>query len=172
MTCQEIIGKIYSDKRFVDLIGKTKPVELQDELRQEVAMILLNYDCKKIKELHKKKELFNFVAGIVWYTAKYNNNDFYKKFKKSYFQECFKQEEYFNFLQGKEIPYSAVIKARTALNEKMNKNANEAHESMIFEKYVELRNCQKVADYFNIPHIHVFKVVKKTKEELKKIING
>ena len=169
MTCQEIIGEIYSDKRFVDLIKKIKPEYLQDELRQEVALILLNYDCKKIKSLYKKKELFNYVAGIVWYSSTYNNNDFYKKFKKVDIKQ---NVEYFNSLKGTEIPYSAHIKARSILNEKLNKNANEAHESMIFEKYVELRNLQKVADYYNIPHLHVFNVVKKTREELKKAINN
>lgn len=169
MTCQEIIGEIYSDNRFDELIKKIKPVELQDDLRQEVALVLLNYDCRKIKSLHKKKELFIFIAGIVWKMSTYRNNKFYKDFKKNNSDKII---EYLRSKEGKEIPYSAIERAINILNNKLNKNANEAHESMIFEKYVELRNLQKVADYFNIPHIHVFNVVKKTKEELKKAINN
>jgi hypothetical protein len=169
MTCQEIIGEIYSDKRFIDLIGKTNPVELQDELRQEVALVLLNYNCIKIKSLYKKNELFKFVAGVVWTIGFKKNHKYYKTFKKKYDN---KLEEYFRSKEGKEIPDSAIQIAIKILNDKLNKNANEAHESMIFEKYVELRNLQKVADYYNIPHIHVFNVVKKTREELKKAINN
>jgi uncharacterized protein with HEPN domain len=48
----------------------------------------------------------------------------------------------------------------------------EAHESIIFNKYVELRSCVDVAKYFDIPKDHVFAVVKKMKHELKKAING
>jgi hypothetical protein len=58
------------------------------------------------------------------------------------------------------------------LNHKLTINANEAHESIIFKKYVELKSCTKVAEYFKIPKSHVFMVVKKTKQELKKAINN
>ena len=56
--------------------------------------------------------------------------------------------------------------ANNKLDEKLRLSANDAHESIIFKKYVELKSCKKVADYFNIPKKHVFLVVKKTKEEL------
>jgi uncharacterized protein with HEPN domain len=48
----------------------------------------------------------------------------------------------------------------------------DAHESIIFQKYVELRSCVDVAKYFDIPKDHVFAVVKKMRNELKRAING
>ena len=74
--------------------------------------------------------------------------------------------------QGTEIPASVAVKAQKVLDKKMEIDANNAHESIIFKKYVELRNCQKVADYFKIPRLHVLQVVKKTKTELKHAINN
>lgn len=169
MTCQEIISKIYLDEKFNDLIKKIKPVELQDDLKQEVALVLLNYECTKIKYLYKKKELINFACGIIWKVGTLQKGKFYKDFKNDNAEKIY---DYLRSKSGREVSSSAIDKAKKVLSDKMNKNANEAHESMIFEKYIELRNLQKVADYFNIPHLHVFNVVKKTKEELKKIINN
>jgi uncharacterized protein with HEPN domain len=58
------------------------------------------------------------------------------------------------------------------LTKKLDIDANNAHEAILFNKYVELRSCQKVADYFMIPRKHVMNVINKTKKELKTKLNG
>ena len=62
--------------------------------------------------------------------------------------------------------------AKQILNDKIDKGPNDAHESIIFNKYVELKSSDKVAEYFKIPKCHVYKVIKKTKNELKKALNN
>ena len=153
---------------FNKLLSKIEPIELQDDLKQEVALVLLSYDCKKISKLYKKNELLKYTLQIVWNLGVLSKGSFYKVYKKN---QVDKAVEYLRSQLGNEIPVKASAIAKKVLKEKLDKNPNDAHESIIFNKYVELRSCKKVADYFMIPHLHVFNVVKKTKEELKQAIN-
>lgn len=153
---------------FNKLLSKIEPIELQDDLKQEVALVLLSYDCKKISRLYKKNELLKYTLQIVWNQGVLSNGSFYKTYKK---KDIDKAIDYLRSQLGNEIPVKASQIAKKVLKEKLEKNPNDAHESIIFNKYVELRSCKKVADYFMIPHLHVFNVVKKTKEELKQAIN-
>ena len=169
MRCNELIERLYTNKKVVELISKIKPVELQDDLRQELAMALLNMDCDKLISIEKNGNVLGFALAIVWKMGTLQKTDFYKKFKKSDHQEAL---QWLKHLQGNDVNYRLINYANKLLEAKMSKDANEAHESIIFKKYVELRHLQKVADYFDIPKIHVFQVVKKMKNELKKELRG
>lgn len=164
--CNEIIIELYNDKRINELIGKIKPTELQEDLKQELMVILLEQNCSKLKELKQSNALLHYVIRIITNMAMSNNSPFFYKYKKN---DIHKAVEYFRTLGG-EYPIHLADYAKKDLEKKLLSNANEAHESMIFSKYVEIRNCQKVADYFGVPHKHVFDVVKKTKTHLKTLI--
>lgn len=166
--CNDIVVEIYQNDKINNLISKVKPTELQDDLRQELALILLSYDCPKLIKLQNDGNLTAFVLRIIINMGMSNNSRFFYKYKKS---ELTKAIEYCNTLIGNYPIHLADI-ANEILDAKLTKNPNEAHESMIFSKYVELRNCKGVAEYFGIPHKHVFDVVKKTKKQLKKQINN
>lgn len=166
--CNEYIEQIYLNPKVNTLISKIKPIELQDDLRQEMAMVLLNYDCEKLIQISKEGKLVPFVISIIWKMGTMQKGNFYKVYKKNDYDKAI---EYLQSFTGKEIPMSSAKIASNILEKKLNLNANDAHESMIFTKYVEMRSCSKVANYFGIPHLHVSIVVRKTKKELKTIIN-
>lgn len=166
--CSKYIESMYVHPKVNELLGKIKPVELQDDLRQELALVLLNYNCKKIIALNKEGSLLAFTLKILWKMGTGTKGEFYKIYKKSDIEENI---AYFKATIGEPWDNDLSNYAIDKLNHKLTINANEAHESIIFKKYVELNSCTKVADYFNIPKKHVFKVVKKTKDELKKTIN-
>lgn len=166
--CRNHIEVIYNHPAFNSLISKIKPFELQDDLKQEVALILLTKDCEQIIRLHEADELLQYSLKIVWNLATSKNTKFYKMFKKNDYDKLL---EYANTLTGSELVSDEQIKvAKTILNEKLNTNANTAHESILFSKYVELRSCDKVAKYYGIPAIHCYEVINKTRKELKKAI--
>ena len=167
--CQSHIESVYLHPKITTLISKIKPSELQDDLRQELAVILLEFDCQRLLELYAEGNLIKFALGIVWNLGATTNSPFYKKYKKNDYYQAI---DYFKSQKGLEIPIQSVALAQSILKSKMNMDANNAHESMIFEKYVELRSCKDVAAFFNITHYHVLDVVKKTKEELKKAIKN
>lgn len=166
--CHKYIEQIYTSQKVNDLLSKIRPEELQDDLKQEMALALLSLNCKKILDLNKRGKLLQYALGTIWTMGTMTKGNFYKTYKKNDFEKAL---EYLRLQLGNEIPIKASVIAKNLLKEKLEKNPNDAHESIIFNKYVELRSCKKVADYFMIPHLHVFNVVKKTKEELKKEIN-
>ena len=161
---------MYMNPKVTELLSKIKPVELQDDLRQELAMVLLNYNCKKIIQLNREGNLLGFTLRILWNMGTKTKGEFFKKYKK--FNPIYGTDYISNIVEDVEYTDEDLSNyAINKLNHKLTINANEAHESIIFKKYVELKSCTKVAEYFSVPKKHIFLVVKKTKDELKKAIN-
>ena len=90
---------------------------------------------------------------------------FYKKFRKNEYENAIAYLR--SLLSLPELDQRLAKIANERLIEKYVHDELQAHESILFNKYVELRSCKKVADYFNIPEKHVKDVIKKTKKELK-----
>ena len=149
------------------LIKNIKPKDLQDYLKQGLAIILLKYDCDKLKSIIFEGNFLGFVNNTLWNLATQSNNVFIRTYRK---QDTHKLIEYLYSLKYKE--FKGGIIADNHLMKKMYNNAKDAHEAIIFRKYVECRNMKEVAKYFNIPHKHVFIVVSNVKKELKKIIKN
>lgn len=166
--CHHIIEEFYKDDNLKRILSKINPASLQDDLRQEFFLILLEYDCNELLRIKSTGNLTGFMLRILWNMAYSSTHPFYYKFKKSNLKEAI---EYFRVTSGKDIKLDAN-KAQNILDKKLEGSAKDAHESIIFQKYVEFRNCVKVAEYFGIPQQHVFEVVKQTKKQLKHEINN
>ena len=164
--CYGYIDKLFREKDLNRLLENIEPIELQDDLKQELAIILLKYDCDKLKSIIFDGKLIGFVNNILWNLATQSNNVFIRTYRKQDI-EC--AIEYFNRLENREIFAGRI--ADKHLEKKMKQSAKDAHEAIIFRKFVELRNMKEVAKYFNIPHKHVFIVVTNVKKELKERIN-
>ena len=167
--CSQYIEQIYKHPKVNELISKIQPTELQDEIRQEMAMALLSIDCNKIIKLNKDDKLLPYTLKMVWYMGTGNNNEFKRKFKK---KNNINYYDLINVNSGNIVPDYKVEMAKKILMDKIDKGPNEAHESIIFNKYLEFGSGNIVAKYFKIPKSHVFDVIKKTKAELKKAINN
>ena len=169
MNCNDIITQLYNNDKINELIGKMQPAELREDLKQELAIILLEYDCKELIKISKESNIIGFAMQIIWTMGTSTRSPFYYKYRKTDLDKAIK---YIRSQIGNSMPISAIIKAEQHLENKLKGNSMDAHESIIFKKYVELRSCVDVAKYFEIPKDHVFAVVKKMKHELKKAING
>lgn len=167
--CNEYIEIIYRHPKIAEFIGSIQPQELQADLRQEMAMALLEYDCDRLMQIHHRGELVQFTMGILWKMGRLQKGSFYKMFKRSTME---RDREYMRRLMPDMASDRMSAIALKVLNDKMVINANEAHESMIFHSYVELGTCKKVAEYYGIPKHHVDKVVSKCKAELKRKIKS
>jgi hypothetical protein len=167
--CNDIIQELYNNDKINDLILKIHPIELQQDLKQELAITLLEYDCDELIKISKEGNILGFVMQIIWTMGTSTRSPFYYKYRKSDLEKAI---EYIRLQVGKQMPISAIITAEQHLENKLQGNSMEAHESIIFKKYVELRSCVDVAKYFEIPKDHVFAVVKKMRNELKRAING
>ena len=163
--CKDYIVKIYTHPSICQTIAKIKPIDLQDDLKQELALCLLNYDCKKIFELQERDELIKFSMKILMSMATGTNNSFFRAYKKN---DINKAIEYFRSqIQLPTIPISLAVSAKKILDNKEQLDIYQAHESKIFNKYIELQSIRKVAAYYSVPPKHIQDVVAKVRAELK-----
>jgi hypothetical protein len=167
--CNDIIQQLYNNDKINDLIQKIHPIELQQDLKQELAITLLEYDCEKLIKISNEGNVLGFAMQIIWTLGTSTRSKFYKIFKQD---NNSKAVEYIRLQMGAEMPIGVIVKAERHLQNKLQGNSMDAHESIIFQKYVELRSCVDVAKHFDIPKDHVFAVVKKMRNELKRAING
>lgn len=97
-----------------------------------------------------------------------STSPFFYKYKKN---DIDKAVKYLEYLQAKALGSRESTLAQRILADKLQRSANDAHEAIIFQKYIELNSCVEVAKYFKIPKSHIYKVVNNCKAELKKAIN-
>jgi len=163
--CREAIKEVYLSPQIDALIKSVRPDHLQDDLRQEMALALLSIDCEKISEISASNGLMGYAIKIVTNMAFSSTSPFYKKFRKKEYDNAINYLRSLVILPELDIKLAKVADNR--LKEKYQEDELQAHESILFTKYVELRSCKKVADFYNIPEKHVKDVIKKTKKELK-----
>ncbi len=164
-TCNEIIQYVYLNPQIEQLIKSVRPSDLQDDLRQELALALLSIHCDKITEIWASNGLIGFSIKIITNMAFSSTSQFYKKFRKNDYDKAI------NYLKSQlklpELNPKFATLANERLIAKYGEDEMQAHEAILFTKYVEVRSCKKVADYFNIPEKHVKDIIRKTKLELK-----
>lgn len=81
MTRAEILSQFFTSKDFNDCIKKMEPVQLQDDLKAEVALILCEMPEDKVSGLWERKELKFYTVRIILNLIKSNTSPFYKKFR-------------------------------------------------------------------------------------------
>lgn len=165
--CREAIKEVYLSPQIDALIKSVRPEHLQDDLRQEMALALLSIDCEKISEIWASNGLIGYAIKIVTNMAFSSTSPFYKKFRKKEYENAIDYLRSLVILP--ELDMKLAKLADNRLKEKYQEDELQAHESILFSKYVELRSCKKVADFYNIPEKHVKDVIKKTKKELKQL---
>jgi len=162
--CNEIILKVYNSQELTNLLDKINPKAIRDDLRQEIALALMELPPKKIIDLWASNDLIRYALVMTWNMAIGKGHKFSKSHK---ILENIKAIEYINAIKPlPELPISMAYKAESILKSK-NKDIHDDHEARIFNKYVELGSARKVASYYRIPINHVCNIVNKVKSELK-----
>lgn len=165
--CHSIVEKVYTHPDILNLISKIQPESIRDDLRQEIAVSLLEQPCDKTVTLFVQDNLLRYAIKVVWIMATSKTSQFYIKYRKSDFKQAV---EYIRVMQqGCNILPSGVHKAKNILENPQSMQQD--HEARIFNKYIELGSSRSVAAYYGIPINHVCNVVAKVKKELKQIIN-
>lgn len=166
-TCNEIIEYVYNHKEICRLIKSVHPIDLQDDLKQEMAMALLSMDCDKIQTIHASNGIIGFSIKIITNMAFSSTSRFYKKFRQSDYDKAIEYLRCQTKLPELNPKFATIATDR--LNNKYLEDEMQAHEAILFTKYVEFRSCKKVAEFYNIPEKHVKDIIRKTRAELKQI---
>lgn len=167
MNKNQIIEFIYNNGQINHLIKSVRPESLQDDLRQEMALALLSIPEEKISEIWASNGLIGFTIKIITNMAFSSTSPFYKKFRKNDYQKAL--DYYRSLVKLPELNINFATIANKRLSLKYQEDEQQAHEAILFTKYVELRSCKKVSEFYNIPEKHVKDIIRKTKIELKNI---
>ena len=163
----KIIEYLYNHIDINRLINSVDPEHLRDDLKQEMALALLSMPDDKISEIWASNGLVGFTIKIITNMAFSSTSPFYKKFRKNDYQKAL--EYYRSQIKLPELNTNFANIAKKRLANKYQKDELQAHEAILFTKYVELRSCKKVADFYSIPEKHVKDIIRKTKQELRQL---
>lgn len=170
-SCNEIVESVYNNPDLLRLISKIKPESIRDDLRQEIAVSLLEQPCDRIEGLFRENNLLRYSMRVCWLMATSKESTFYRKFRRN---DLVKAVEYMRMVDlGPSVPESKGLIADKAVEILSSKNETvyDDHEARIFNKYVEIGSARKVAQYYNIPLKHVCAVVNKVKNELRCLLS-
>jgi bisphosphoglycerate-independent phosphoglycerate mutase (AlkP superfamily) len=87
MYCENdsIVSKIYASGVLDELLKNMGVKENDfDDLKQELAIILLEYNQDKLKEMYDKKQIKFFLVRVIQFQYFSKTSPFYKKYKKYY----------------------------------------------------------------------------------------
>jgi DNA-directed RNA polymerase specialized sigma24 family protein len=162
MNKETIITQMYLDKDISQAIGKMQPVELQDDLRQEIFLVLCEMDNDRLLGMWNSGYLKYFVVRTMLNMAKSDRSTFFNQFRRSFAEYC---DNYEKADEGAEI--------HEEMDSKLKQSMGELHwyEKNVFELYAENgRNILKLSRDTKIPYRSLFKTVTKVKKKLSKAV--
>ena len=77
----EIVAELYQSKEFNDCINRMEPDHLRDDLKAEVALILLETEERKLLEIHAAGALKFYTVRIILNLIQSKSSPFYKKYR-------------------------------------------------------------------------------------------
>jgi len=154
-----IIEKLYLDKDIMQAISKMQPVDLQEDLRQEMFLVLCEMPEEKLLQMYNDGYLKFFLVRTMLNMIKSDRSTFHNKFRKV-FEEV-----------DKKVDKAEVIDQELEkISVKLNSSINVLHwyEQEIFRLYSENgKNITKLSRQTRIPYRSLFKVIRKVRTYLK-----
>lgn len=151
-----IIAELWDSKDLNDTLKKKKPVEIQEDLKSELFLIICEIEENKLLELYNRKELKFYIVRIMLNLVQSSKNNFYKNYRN--FQEYNEEEkpdeidepiEIMQYIEGLYWYQKEILKLYTF---HFNKNAKELSRKT------------------GIPYMSLIRTLNQTKKELKKKI--
>ena len=158
----EILIEFWELTEVNNAISKMKPVELQEDLKSEVFLILCELPEEKLIALYDRKELKFYMVRIMLNLVQNKNNSFYKKYRN--FSELNSQEEI--VIQDDSPDISKIV------NKYFENLYWYQKEILRLYTYEFNKNAKKLSISTGIPYMSIIRTLNKTKQELKSKING
>lgn len=158
ITRNDIITNLYNDKDIAQAIGKMQPVELQDDLRQEMFMVLCEMNDERLLSLNESGFLKFYLVRTMLTMIKSDRSTFYKTFRKG-MDEWTGQKDLSNDISDDmEMMVSKMEKGLSVLH---------WYEKEIFKLYAENgMNIMEVSRLTKIPYRSLSMTIKKVKTYL------
>ena len=151
----EILIEFWQSKEVNAAFKKMHPVELQEDLKSEVFLILAELPHDKLIDLYEKKQLRFYVVRIMLNLVQNNKTPFYKKFR--------------NFVEftAKEV----VEVEQNDITSKIVDSFDDLHwyKKELIRLYAEEFNCnaKELSRSTKIPYMSIIRTLNIIKQELK-----
>lgn len=169
-----ILSDLFKSQGIANLLSKTNPEHLRDDLRQELFLALCEKPEKVIVDLHEKGQLQWYTVRVCWNMIASSSSPFHKKFRqyvKEYLEESTIEEvqsnfgrnahlsESFNEPEEKEQNHSRLVDAVKECMEGMY-----WYDREMLKNYAEKGSAGKLINSgLNIPKRSILATVKKAK---------
>lgn len=159
VTKNEIISKLYNDQDIANAIAKMNPVELQNDLRQEMFLVLCEMDDTRLIEMHKNGFLKYYLVRTMLTMIKSDRSTFHNKFRRIF-------QEIGCAVEDKPVP---VDENNEALHVGIETVMKELHwyENGIFKLYAENKNISELSRQTSIPYRSLSKTISDTRKKIK-----
>ncbi len=158
ITKNDIINQLYKDKDIAQAIGKMQPVDLQDDLRQEMFMVLCEMEEARLMQMHESGFLKFYLVRTMLSMIKSDRSTFFNKFRRQV------EEWGIQYDTKEEEPYPM-----DEMMYKLNKSMEVLHwyEKEIFKLYSESgMNIMELSRNTKIPYRSLSMTIKKVKTYL------
>jgi len=148
-----------------------QPIELQDDLKAEVILVVCELDEIKLKGLHERGELIFYVVRVILSMAKSSTNNFFKKYKLTN-EELHQEFTFVDIREDQPLQQTSYFE----LTDIEQRNEREKLEDLAIEKintldwyssellklYIKLGNYRAVEKETNIPFASIYQNIKKS----------
>jgi hypothetical protein len=156
----EILIEFWQSEEVNKAFSKMHPIELQDDLKSEVFLILAELPEQKLIDLYNKKQLRFYVVRIMLNLVQNSNNQFYKRYR--------------NFVEytAQEI----VESHQEDISHKVRLSVDDLHwyKKELLRLYTEEFKCnaKALSRDTGIPYMSIVRTLNITKSELKSKIRN
>lgn len=159
VTKNEIILNFYNDTDIADAIAKMNPVELQDDLRQEMFLVLCEMDATRLVDMHKNGFLKYYLVRTMLTMIKSDRSTFHTKFRRMFSE----------LGSGFEDRLSDVDVSNEGLHNMIDGAMKKLHwyENGVFQLYANNRNISELSRQTQIPYRSLSKTISDTRKKIK-----
>ncbi len=156
----EILIEFWQSEEVNKAFTKMHPIELQDDLKSEVFLILAELPEQKLFDLYDKKQLRFYIVRIMLNLVQNNNNQFYKRYRN--FVEYTQQEVAESYQED--------------ISHKVRLSVDDLHwyKKELLRLYTEEFKCnaKALSRDTGIPYMSIVRTLNITKSELKSKIRN
>lgn len=158
----EIIEELYRSREFNDCISKMEPEHLRDDLRAEVALILLETDEKKLVDIHTQGRLKFYTVRIILNLIQSNTSVFYKRYRQ-------KMAELSDRYMAEETQDIEERAAREDIEDRAISEIDNLYwyNRQMIKLYMQHGNYRAIEKDTLIPYSSAYKTIQKSFEEIK-----
>lgn len=170
MNKAQIIEQFYNSRDFNDVLAKMEPDHLREDLKQEIILIVCQWDEEKIIALHSRGELGFYVVRIILNQVKSKSSPFAKKYRATNYEltkdvgiDDLSEVEEYQARLNKEKMEEEVIKEIDTLY---------WYDAELIKLYLKLGNFRAIEKETFIPFISCYKTIKKSMAVIKDKVSG